>query len=64
MAGRDDQQTLYETAAAQYGPAIERIARAYEADADERRDLVQDIQAWVASTRLDPGAAAVQPSSA
>ena len=43
MAGDDDQQRLYEAAAAQYGPAIERIARAYEADPDERRDLVQDI---------------------
>ena len=43
MAADHDQQTLYEAAAAQYGPAIERIARAFEADPDERRDLVQDI---------------------
>ena len=43
MAEADEQQRCYEAAAAQYGPAIERIARAYEADPHERRDLVQDI---------------------
>ncbi len=30
-------------AAAEFGSAIERLARAYEADADPRRDLIQDI---------------------
>ena len=43
MAEADEQQRRYEAAAAQYGPAIERIARAFEADPHERRDLVQDI---------------------
>ena len=43
MAGDEDQRRRYEAAAGKYGPAIERIARAYEADAHERRDLVQDI---------------------
>ena len=43
VAEDDDQQRRYEAAAARYGPAIERIARAYEADPHERRDLVQDI---------------------
>jgi RNA polymerase sigma-70 factor (ECF subfamily) len=39
----EDQQRRYRDAVARYGPAIERLARACEADADERRDLVQDI---------------------
>ena len=43
MRPGEDQQTRYRDAVAQYGPAIERLARAVEADADERRDLVQDI---------------------
>lgn len=32
----------------QFGPALERLARAYEADAEKRRDLCQDIhfQLW------------------
>ncbi len=33
----------FEEAAAAYGPALERLARAYEADLDARRDLVQEI---------------------
>jgi RNA polymerase sigma-70 factor, ECF subfamily len=37
------QDALYEQAASGYGAAIERLARAYEPDADKRRDLVQDI---------------------
>ena len=43
MHGGNDQETRYRDAVAQYGPAIERMARAYEADPHERRDLVQDI---------------------
>jgi len=38
---RDD---LYREAAEAYGAAMDRLARAYEADADARRDLAQDIQ--------------------
>ncbi len=34
---------LYEEVAATYGAAIERLARAYEADPETRRDLLQDI---------------------
>jgi RNA polymerase sigma-70 factor, ECF subfamily len=34
---------LYEEAAAVYGAALERVARAYEADPDRRRDLLQEI---------------------
>ena len=37
------QDALYEQAASGYGAAIERLARAYEPDADKRRELVQDI---------------------
>jgi len=33
----------YQQAAAEYGAALERLARAYEADADARRDLLQEI---------------------
>ena len=39
--GQDD---LYQEAAATHGAALERLARAYEADPDKRRDLSQEIQ--------------------
>lgn len=38
-----DQDRLYQEAADAYGAALERLARAYEADPDERRDLLQEI---------------------
>lgn len=38
-----DQDTRYSQAAQSFGAAIERVARGYEADADLRRDLVQEI---------------------
>jgi RNA polymerase sigma-70 factor (ECF subfamily) len=34
---------LYDQATAQFGPAIERLARSYEADSDKRKDLLQEI---------------------
>ena len=37
------QDDLYHEAAALYGAAVERLARAYEADAEKRRDLGQEI---------------------
>jgi RNA polymerase sigma-70 factor (ECF subfamily) len=39
---------LYREAAHQYGSSLERLARAYEADPEKRRDLSQDIhfQLW------------------
>ena len=40
-----DQDALYAAAAKAFGGAIERLARGYEADADLRRDLVQEIHA-------------------
>lgn len=43
MARSGDEDRLYAKAAAEYGGAIERLSRGYEADAELRRDLVQDI---------------------
>jgi RNA polymerase sigma-70 factor (ECF subfamily) len=37
---RDD---YYQEAIDRFGPALDRLARAYEADPDRRRDLIQDI---------------------
>jgi RNA polymerase sigma-70 factor (ECF subfamily) len=37
------QDELYNETANAYGAALERLARAYEADADLRRDLLQEI---------------------
>jgi RNA polymerase sigma-70 factor, ECF subfamily len=37
------QDALYEEAAASFGAALGRVARAYEADPDKRRDLQQEI---------------------
>lgn len=37
------QDERYAAAAQAFGPALERLARAYEADPDQRRDLLQDI---------------------
>ena len=41
MEGLQDDR--YREAAATYGAALERLARAYEADPDHRRDLLQEI---------------------
>ncbi|WP_374574089.1 RNA polymerase sigma factor [Phenylobacterium sp.] len=41
--GGVSQDERYARAAAEFGPAVERLARGYEADPDLRRDLVQDI---------------------
>ena len=38
-----DPDRLYEEAAAAYGAALERMARAYEADPERRPDLLQEI---------------------
>jgi len=42
-AVRSTQDELYSEAASSYGPALERLAHAYEADPDLRRDLLQEI---------------------
>jgi RNA polymerase sigma-70 factor (ECF subfamily) len=48
LAGQTNQDGLYGEALDQFGPALERLARAYEADPEKRRDLSQDIhfQLW------------------
>jgi RNA polymerase sigma-70 factor, ECF subfamily len=40
---RPDQQTRYEEASAEFGPALVRLARSYESDPDRRQDLLQEI---------------------
>ena len=40
VRGQDD---LYQQAASEYGAALARLARGYEADEDKRRDLLQEI---------------------
>lgn len=40
---KSSQDELYSEAATTYGAALERLARAYEADPDIRRDLLQEI---------------------
>ena len=37
------QDDLYLRAAGEFGPALVRLARAYEADPDQRRDLLQEM---------------------
>lgn len=50
-----NQDDLYKKAADNYGPALDRLARAYEADPDTRRDLLQDIhlQLWRSFEHFD-----------
>ncbi len=43
IPGTATQDALYEEAARAYGAALERLGRAYEADPEIRRDLLQDI---------------------
>jgi RNA polymerase sigma-70 factor (ECF subfamily) len=44
MADEQDlRDTRYREAAVEFGAALARLARAYEADPDQRRDLLQDI---------------------
>lgn len=42
-ARRPDQDEVYSRAAAEFGPALGRLARAYERDEERQRDLLQDI---------------------
>lgn len=41
--GASEQDRQYLGAVAAFGPALDRLARGYEADADLRRDLKQEI---------------------
>jgi RNA polymerase sigma-70 factor, ECF subfamily len=49
------QDELYTEALEQYGPSLERLARAYEVDPEKRRDLSQDIhfQLWRSFHKYD-----------
>lgn len=49
------QDSLYQQAAEIYGPSLDRLARAYEFDAEARRDLIQEIhlQLWRSCARFD-----------
>jgi RNA polymerase sigma-70 factor, ECF subfamily len=53
--GQASQDDLYRAAADQSGSSLERLATSYEADAEKRRDLVQDIhfQLWRSFQRYD-----------
>ena len=55
MNGEASQDDLYRDAADKYGTALERLGRAYEADPEKRRDLIQEIhfQLWRSFQRYD-----------
>ena len=55
FAPKPRQDELYRDAAAAYGAALERLAAGYEADADRRRDLLQEIHLsiWQSLASLD-----------
>jgi RNA polymerase sigma-70 factor (ECF subfamily) len=50
-----NQDELYAEAVATYGAALERLARAYDTDADRVRDLLQDIHValWQSLSRFE-----------
>ena len=53
--GAAGQEQRYAEAAAAFGPALERLARAYERDPEKRRDLLQEIHValWRSLARFD-----------
>ena len=53
--GDASQDSLYREAADNYGPSLDRLARAYEFDAEARRDLLQDVhlQLWRSFAHFD-----------
>jgi RNA polymerase sigma-70 factor (ECF subfamily) len=55
QTGSQLQDERYVRAAETLGPALERLARAYEADADQQKDLLQDIHfaVWRSFARFD-----------
>ena len=54
-AGQANHDDLYRDAIDRYGSSLERLASAYEADPEKRRDLSQDIhfQLWRSFQRYD-----------
>lgn len=55
MGETEGQDEKYTDAAAKYGASLDRLAQAYEADAEKRRDLTQDIhfQLWRSFANFD-----------
>lgn len=55
MRTSPDQDARYQEAAAAYGPALQRLAAAVEANPERRRDLLQDIHValWRSFTGFD-----------
>ena len=55
LTGEASQDDLYSDASDKYGSSLERLARAYEADPEKRRDLIQEIhfQLWRSFQRFD-----------
>jgi RNA polymerase sigma-70 factor, ECF subfamily len=53
--GQASQDDLYKDAVDKFGSSLQRLARAYEADPEKRRDLSQDIhfQLWRSFQRYD-----------
>src|SRR6476619_6241739 len=56
-AREKDAAERYDEASAAHGAALERLARAYEADPDRRRDLLQEIHIalWRSLAGFDGG---------
>ena len=52
---RNRQNDLYREAIAEFGAALQRLARAYEADQDKQRDLLQEIhlELWLSLETFD-----------
>jgi RNA polymerase sigma-70 factor, ECF subfamily len=55
LSVKGDLEAQYAAAALEFGPALERLARAYEMDPDKRRDLLQEIhlQLWRSFSHFD-----------
>jgi RNA polymerase sigma-70 factor (ECF subfamily) len=55
LKGASNQDERYREAADEFGAALARLARAYEADPEKRRDLIQEIhfQLWRSFERYD-----------
>jgi RNA polymerase sigma-70 factor (ECF subfamily) len=48
-------RALYDEAVASYGPALQRLTRAYEADPERRQDVLQEVHLalWQSLSRFD-----------
>ncbi|MFN7923123.1 MAG: sigma-70 family RNA polymerase sigma factor [Bryobacteraceae bacterium] len=52
---RSQQDALYREASAEFGPALRRLVRGYEADPEQQRDLLQEIhlELWKSLRQFD-----------